>query len=345
MIAPLEGMTVIEARSSECSVSVALALSFCTRIAASLGAQVYGCSWSEKMRYGPTSSLSAFLGAGKATCDATEIGKMRQDATSPIALVADRAFIDASALDTRPSILVSLSDTAFESDARSSEFTLMARSGILDLIGDPAKSPLPLPGHQPAYAAGLAAYTGMAAAMIRTAGMLDSQERVDVNILDTLLWLNWKSVLSAAWKRPSPRRQGRIGEWPMLRCADGWMALVFRDVEWPALKKLVGDPRLDNSCFETRASREANRTTLFDIVEEMFCRHTRAELTTAALALRVPLGPVLAPHELREDSQYQARNVFEPVQVEGGDLWLLPKLPVNWITPQSIASKAPEIVA
>lgn len=50
----------------------------------------------------------------------------------------------------------------------------------------------------------------MAAATFRVAQAPGTRERVDVNILDTLLWLNWKSVLSATWHRPPPRRQGRL---------------------------------------------------------------------------------------------------------------------------------------
>jgi len=331
MISPLRALTVVEAQSPDCTIGEALAVSFCTRIAASLGAKVLRETPGGSDVTDIPEALSAFLHFGKA--ERPESGALKDDAPL-MALVANRTFVDALPPGDLPAIAVAIGSTAEVRDRPSSEFTLMARSGVLDLIGEAGRTPLPLPGHQPAYAAGLAAYAGLAAAMVRLGRSGGNSERVDVTILDTLLWLNWKSVLSSAWGRPSPTRQGRLGEWPMLRCADGWMACVYRDVDWPALKTLVGDPRLEDERFATRAGRESSRSALFDIIEAAFLRQTRAELTAAAMAFRIPLGPVLDPAELRDDDHYGSRDVFENIKLQDGSVAVLPRLPVKWLSEQ-----------
>ncbi len=96
---------------------------------------------------------------------------------------ADVVIMDAASvpgLRERSPIVASLSLFGGDDERPASEFTVMALGGLLDMVGDPARAPLALGGHQAAYAAGLAAYTGIAAVLCRP--------RVGGNIPPTPFW-------------------------------------------------------------------------------------------------------------------------------------------------------------
>lgn len=331
MAAPLSGINIIEATSVQAPPAVAIAAGFCAKLAAGLGANVI-ISPDLAARPGFPSALRAFLD------DRKQLGCDNSTWESAGAVIADSPTIN-GITGARPAVLVALKAENSDGCAElQTEFTLAARTGVLDMIGDPDRAPLPLPGHQPAFAAGLAAYTGLAAALFRLRLEPTYSERVDANIEDVLLWLNWKSVLGERWGVETPTRKGRLTEWPILRCADGWAALVFRDVEWPALKRLIDNPRLEDPRFATREGRGENRAELFAIVEAAFSRLDRAELTRRSLELRLPIGPVLEPQELFSDPQYRERNVFEFLNVSGDVSRPVPRLPVIWRSPASALS-------
>ncbi|MBJ3777073.1 CoA transferase [Acuticoccus mangrovi] len=205
-------------------------------------------------------------------------------------------------------------------DIPMSEFTLMAATGLLDLIGDPAREPLRLPAGQLARAAGLAAFTA-AAGLIR-GGVAGSAH---VSLLDVGLWLNWKSFVLARETGRAPHRLGRGAEWQVLACRDGFIGLVYREQDWDAVKALVGDPRLDDPGFDLRADRKARSAEIVAIVEERIADRTRADIMAFASAHRIPLGPVLTTAEVIDDPHSVARGAF--VKAEGA---LLPRLPVLW---------------
>jgi hypothetical protein len=199
-----------------------------------------------------------------------------------------------------------------EEDPPTSELGLLALSGMLGVVRQPGAPPTRLPGHQVAYAAGLAACTGLLAAL-KSGG----SEIVDVSLFDVSAWLNWKVVANAILERPS-----MLSDWLTLPASDGHVALVYQDKDWPALRRLVGDPRLAEPRFATRRSRSLDRAALLGILAPWFAARSRAEITVQAQALRIPLGPVLWPAELLRDRQHQARGFL------GADG--MPALPIMW---------------
>lgn len=327
MAAPLSGVTVVEATAIDAAPSLAISAGFCAKLAASLGAKVV-LSSGLAARAGLPVALRAFLDMDKMVVDGTSWNGVD-------AVIADAATLD-GLVEAPAAVLIALSASKTGKAEFQTEFTLAARTGMLDMIGDPDRAPLPLPGHQPAFAAGLAAYAGLAAALFRCRLEPDYRERIDANIEDALLWLNWKSVLGKSWGLDTPTRKGRLTEWPILRCADGWAALVFRDVDWAALKRLVDDPRLDQPRFESREERSTHRAELFDIVEEVFARFDRETLLRRSQALRLPIGPVLGPEELLSDPQYVSRNVFQTLSLLNGTKGHVPRIPVIWRDPASV---------
>ena len=159
-----------------------------------------------------------------------------------------------------------------------SEFTVLALGGVLNMIGEPDREPLRLGGHQAAYAAGLSAFTGLVAALCGAARA--TPEVVRVSLLETAVWLNWKNVATVATGGEAPGRTGRAADWPVLRCADGWVALVYQDADWPAIRELANnDPRLADPAFATAAGRRSRAGEIASIIERYLANMTRAEST------------------------------------------------------------------
>ncbi len=134
-------------------------------------------------------------------------------------------------------------------------------------------------------------------------------------------------MAAASWGVPVPGRLGRNAEWQVIRCADGYIALVYRDPDWPVLKALVADPALEEPRFEKRIERKRHAGEVAAIVERALMRFTRAEIRAIALARKLPIGPVWTLDELAEDAHTRARGLLQPLP---GTARMAPRLPVLW---------------
>lgn len=313
MVLPLSGLSVLEAVAPTSPPALHAAAALCGRVAADLGARV--------TRWLPPDDTTAphpFLDIGKQAL------RGPLDTLLPRLLAdADAAVIDSAlaASGQARQATASLSMTA-DGDTQQSEFTIEALSGLLDIVGAPDRSPLRLGGHQTAYAAGLAAFTGLLAGLSAPMPL-----RVAVTMLDTAVWLNWKGLAMSHLNGKAPHRAGALAEWPVLACADGHIALVHRPQEWERMLAAFPDPALQAAAFRTAADRRANRAALNAILARNVAPLTRTALHALALRHKLPFGVVLSPDELREDRQMLARHFFRPPGTEGAGL---PRLPVLW---------------
>ncbi len=340
MIRPLAGATIIEVLSDECPTALRLAASLAGRVAADLGACVIKLEppGGDPIRRLPPfagnhSAVFAFLNAGKKsvasgaiTADNLNVTRLLERAD---AVILDDRLDRALALPAgAPAVRTVLSLLApYVADAPPhTEFTLMALGGLLDIVGEPDREPLRLGGHQLAYAGGLAAYSGLVAGLLRKS----APEVARVSMLDVAVWLNWKSAASFGCLAEISTRAGRGAEWPVLRCADGWIALVYQSTDWPALCALVGDPRMQEPRFADAQGRRARARALADIIEASFGRHTRLELKHLAAERRLPLGPVWDVAELQNDPQLLARAFLATVTLGDHGQARMPRLPILW---------------
>lgn len=328
-MSPLAGVTIVETYSATAPLALRLAGALAGRIAADLGARVIKIAEdSDPVRniapfVGDVSATFAFLNARKTIDD----GAPRWLAQADVAIADVAMWRNAVGLPPVTAVLSMFRHDA--GPAPASEFTVMALGGLLDMVGDPQREPLKLGGHQAAYAAGLAAYAGIAAALCRPRleGKLRA-ETVQVSMLDTLVWLNWKSVPSRA-SAHALTRSGMAAEWQVVRCADGFVALVYQEPDWAALCDIVGDERLRASRFLQRVERIRCSDEIVRIVEGKFLQLTRREVHDLALVRRIPLGPIWSPSELHVDPQVVARDFLLPATF-GGRKAAMPRLPVLW---------------
>jgi crotonobetainyl-CoA:carnitine CoA-transferase CaiB-like acyl-CoA transferase len=210
-----------------------------------------------------------------------------------------------------------------------SELVLQALGGLMHMIGEPMRKPLKLGGHQASYAAGLTAFTGLAAALAaRAAGQ--RAPAVRVSLAEVLQWVNWKAASGAAATGTSPGREGRNSEFQVVPCRDGHVAVVYTVTQWPALRRLIADARLEDPKFATRAGRRQHIAALYQILAPWFADKTRAEIGRAAQAMGVPFGPIFTPAELLANEQYVARSFLAEVTHPTAGRLLMPQLPVQW---------------
>ena len=210
-----------------------------------------------------------------------------------------------------------------------SEFTLLALGGLLHMVGEPERKPLRLGGHQASYPAGLTAFTGLTAALAaRDAGQKPPSVRV--SLAEVLQWVNWKAASGADATGTSPGREGKKSEFQILPCRDGHVAVVYTATQWPATRTLIGDPRLSDPKFNTRAGRRQHIAELYAIITPWFADKTRAEIQKTAQAKGVPFGPIFSPAELLETEQYVARGFLTDLEHPQLGTLRMPQLPVQW---------------
>jgi crotonobetainyl-CoA:carnitine CoA-transferase CaiB-like acyl-CoA transferase len=326
---------VLEHASPTCPLPLRLAMSFAARMAAGLGAELVK---SGSVADDPVCAIGPFVAGQGALSWFLDQGKTRlahgaiEPAAFDIVLCDDQAF---GALAEQSPACVYTVFSLFPAGTTqvglvASEFTIMASSGLLDLVGDPAREPLRMGGHQLAYSCGMAAYAGAVAALGARGRGGVAAEVVRVSLADTAVWLNWKVVAMASWSRVGRTRQGADAEWQVVRCADGWVALVFLEADWPVLRDFVDDARLSDARFDDRAVRRKEARFLSEVVEAAFLRHTRRELKDLALARRLPLGPVWTPIELELDPQNVSRGFLSRQSPGTPQARLVPRLPVLW---------------
>ncbi len=301
MSAPFAGTRVLDLSAHAAQLPHALAVAMAGRLLADLGATVVR----PDAPGDPLRALPPLLPDG-ASATARFLLRGRVAGDGPFAA----AMGDAAALEgTDAPIRLRVSTFGPGEDPPTSEARLMALSGMLAATGGH-----PLGGHQPSYATGLAGFTALAALL--RAGR---PEVADVSLFDTCCWLNWKAAASVLLLGSAA---GTRDEWHTLPAADGHVALVYMAKDWPALRDLVGDPRLHEPRFATQASRGAHLAELDSVLAPWFAGRTRAEITAAAQARRIPIGPVLSPRELLADRQHRARGFLAP---DG-----MPRLPLLW---------------
>jgi len=216
------------------------------------------------------------------------------------------------------------------------DLTLMARSGLMTIIGDPDRPPLRLPGEQ-AYALGaIQAVTGALTALYQRAESGRGQ-LVEVSLYQSTVLANYREPLTWEWTGRIGNRTGNLlvrGKsgvrqvWP---CKDGFVtwALVdnpsmmrnmvevmgpaageLADVDWNGI--LVADvPRPLLEQWEA-------------LIEAFFLRHTRAELGALSVDSALGLSWIDMPEDVLASEHLEARGLW--VEVDGlkapGPLWV-----------------------
>ena len=342
---PLAGFKIVEVNDANVPLCLRLATSLAAKIAADLGADVLKIEppGGDPVRRAPPllpqgeSALFQFLNTSKRslTLDlASESGRTalaRLVDKADVVLFEEPASVTAS-LRTAKATPVEIAAFPLGMEAAQrpvSELAIQALGGLMHMVGESARKPLKLGGHQASYPAGLTAFTGLMAALAaRDAGR--PAPSVRVSLAEVMQWVNWKAASGAAASGTSPGREGKNSEFQVLPCRDGHVAVVYTVTQWPATRTLIGDPRLDDPKFNTRAGRRQNIAELYAALAPWFADKTREEIQKTAQARGVPFGPIFSPAELLQTEQYVARGFLADMMHPTAGALRLPQLPVQW---------------
>ncbi len=326
---PLAGRTIVEHVRPGSSEVTRRAIAIAGRIAADLGASVVRYVDSHAPPRSGDAAADLFLNAGKREVAAIDRGSSADiDAVlsdAPVQLpgqMADRAI----------NVVVSSGMPAHLGipEAEVTDAAILALSGMLDLVGHPDEAPVPLGGHQAAGIAGLAAFSGLMAALAKRENG-GGGSTVLVSALEACLWSNWKSFAERLYVGRTPSRQGHLAEWQAVACRDGFAAFVYLEKDWPAVARMIGDSRLTKPPLDSQAGRRADMAKVYEIVRPWYATRTRAEIFAAARKEGLPIAPVLSVRELIDDPQYAAQKFFAaPVgTIEASDA-RVPTIPTVW---------------
>lgn len=348
-IKPLDSAVIVEVGRVQAPLCLRLASSFAGKIASELGAKVVKLEpfGGDPVRYmppfvpngpeGQRSALYKFLNAGKTTLSMpsevtaarTVVDKLLSERIDGV-LLEEGDELKASFVE-RPLALVEIAGwpTGAPTAARLSEFTALAAGGLLDMIGEPDRKPLRLGGHQASYSAGLSVFTALMALLSeRDAGRRPPPARV--SLIETVMWVNWKAIAGIDEKGKPPSRQGNQSEFQVVRCLDGWIAVVFSVTQFENLRDLVDSPALHQQKFATREGRLKHISELYEHLKPWFATRTRTEVYSEAQRRGVPLGPVCSPADLADDPQNAAREFIVPFADMSVSDARVPRLPMLW---------------
>ncbi len=357
---PLSRFTVVEVNDAGVPQCLRLATSLAGKIAADLGATVLKVEppGGDPVRRAPPllpqgeSALFQFLNTSKRSLVLDLADAQGRDALAVLTGKADAVLFEepasvAAMLRSVPATPIEIAAFPMEMNAAArpvSELAIQALGGLMHMVGEPERKPLKLGGHQASYAAGLTAFTGLAAALAaRDAGRTPLSVRV--SLAEVMQWVNWKAASGAEATGTSPGREGKNSEFQILPCRDGHVAVVYTVTQWPATRALIGDPRLDDPKFATRAGRRQRIAELYAALAPWFASKTREEIQKTAQAKGVPFGPVFTPRELLETEQYVARSFLADMKHSTLGTLRLPQLPVQWNGRSFAPRPAPELAA
>jgi crotonobetainyl-CoA:carnitine CoA-transferase CaiB-like acyl-CoA transferase len=212
-------------------------------------------------------------------------------------------------------VLTSIADFGSDGPYRDylgGELVLLALGGLLNMIGEPEREPLRLGGYQAQYVTGLSAFTGTMAA-IHERDATGRGQRVEVSAQESVAFVEWKSGIYYQADGQLRRRGGRKAQWLVLRCRDGFAAFVYQDEHWPGVRDLIGDDRLADARFDTRAGRLAHREELRPLLEAWTAQRPKTAVYHQAQAAGIPVGMVADVADLVASPQYAARGFMATV--------------------------------
>jgi crotonobetainyl-CoA:carnitine CoA-transferase CaiB-like acyl-CoA transferase len=173
---------------------------------------------------------------------------------------------------------------------------------------------------------------------------------VDVSLLATAMWMLSSDLLAALNGGVVQRFSGRTAMFSPLTATyrtkdDRHIQLMFLqgDRYWPEFCHTVGRPDLaEDERFLTIAARRTNGEACVAELDAIFAAHTLDEWKAILAKLDAPWSPIQSIEELIDDPQVVANSYIGDVQLDGGDSYRLPTVPVQFDGQPPTLRRAPE---
>ena len=205
--------------------------------------------------------------------------------------------------------------------------TILALGGYTNLMGDPERAPLTLPGHYVDFQSGCYAYTAASACLLG-----NRADTIDIGMLEVIMSLSQFTTAMWTCGRMVRSRHGNdfwsVVPTTLFRCKDGWVYINIVPQFWDPFTTCIDLPELTlDPRFTTNGLRMTNRDALHEIIAKAFIQWTRSEIQHRAEMARIPLGAVLTFPEVLSDPHLEARNFWQRIWYNDGDSVVSPRPP------------------
>lgn len=212
-----------------------------------------------------------------------------------------------------------------------SELLAQAAGGLMNVIGVMEREPVRLGGHVMQATTGLLALDGVMIGLFRRQNTGEGAF-FTTSDFESVAHLEWKIASATQAGRPRERR-GQDGGGPVVvRTCDGHFAMFFTPRHWDDVKKVVGDPRLDDDRFKDPAARAQHQAELAAVIEETTRTLSKTDLYHRAQARGIPAGHVATMSDLLTSPQARSRNFFQSVEIDGVGTGEIPDAPWQILT-------------
>lgn len=216
-------------------------------------------------------------------------------------------------------------------DRTATDLTIMARSGLMTIVGDPDRPPLTLPGRQAWALAGIqGAIAALVALNARAADGLGQQ--ASVSAYRSAVLANYREPLTWEWAGRVGHRTGNLlvrgksGVRQIWDCADGFVTWALVDNQ-PMMRAVVARLAEDGMAgalaevdWDAILVADMPRETLIEwetIVEAWLATKTKAELTALSNKHGMGLSAISDVDDMLASQHLAARGLWEEAEVDG----------------------------
>jgi len=224
---------------------------------------------------------------------------------------------------------------------------ILAMGGYTQLMGDPQRAPLNLPGHFVEFQTGTLAYTS-----INACRLADERNTIDLSMLETLMAMS--QFTTVRWHCAGEVRSRHGSDFwyvvpsNLFACRDGWVYINVVPSFWDPLTifldrpELLLDPR-----FGDNDARMQNRDALHAIVAGVLRNLPKDEIIARAGECRIPVGVVQSFDDVLDDPHLAYRAFFERLEMDGQSALHSPAVPYRingeprraWSGPSNVAAQ------
>ena len=312
-----------------------LAAGFCGRLFAQSGYEVVRIeTGSDDPAWVGSEAMAMFLHPGKhrlRTTDPGLIAELASHADIVVAQAQDAEGIEALGFDawTAPvkASITPFGRTGPKRNWQATPNVLLAMGGYTNLMGDPDRAPLTLPGHYLEFQSGCLAFTAANACRLAA-----QRNVVDIGMLEVVMALSQFTTVMWHCSRVIRSRHGSdfysVVPSNLFRCADGWVYMNIVPTFWDPFTVFLGRPELAiDDRFATNEKRMRNRDVLHDLIAEVLAPLTRTEIEQRVDECRIPLGVVQSFDDVLADPHLAVRDMWQTVETGDGRSPRSPRLP------------------
>ncbi|MDE0422855.1 MAG: CoA transferase [Gammaproteobacteria bacterium] len=303
-----------------------VAAGFCGRLFAQSGYDVVRVeTGTDDPAWVPSRAMSLFLHPGKRrvrTDDPELIAELAANADVVVAQAKDADGIDALGFDDWAApvkcAVTPFGRTGPKRNWQATPNVLLAMGGYTNLMGDPGRAPLSLPGHYVEFQSGALAFT--AANACRMAG---EPNVVDIGMLEVVMSLSQFTTVMWHCSRVIRSRHGSdfhsVVPSNLFRCADGWIYMNIVPSFWDPFTVFLERPELAiDERFVTNEKRMRNRDALHDLIADILAPLPRAEIEQRIDECRIPVGVVQTFDEVLADPHLAVRDMWQTIAAPDG---------------------------